>query len=152
MEAWVTGRRLGQQREQLPHFQEVPGPYMRTRPSAAVPSSINTRRTSMQEQQRYRILHRALLVDIVDVQRPMPVDLDIPRELRDLVDARLRRAPVEALPPPCEQPLHVREGRAVLPPRVLQLIRPTSEVELLVEELEVGVGHSDLERLFGHLH
>ena len=27
VEARVVGRRLGQQREELPHFQEMPGPY-----------------------------------------------------------------------------------------------------------------------------
>lgn len=105
----------------------------------------------MQKEQRHRAPHRAPLVDIMDIERPMPLHLHIPRELRYLIDARLHRAPVKSAPPPRKQPPHVREGRAVRPARVLQLVRPAREVEFRVEERECIVGHGDLERLLRHL-
>ena len=43
----------------------------------------------MDEQQRHGRLKLALLVDIVDIKNPKPVNVDVARELWELVDLRL---------------------------------------------------------------
>ena len=107
-------------------------------------------RTAMDEEQRDGVLDLALLVHIMDTERPEPVDPDIARELRDPIQCLLGLAPVEALAPPIDEPLDVRERRAVRVPDVLQLVGEAREREIRAEELEGRVGDVQLERLFGH--
>lgn len=151
MEAWMIRRRCSEQWEHLPHFQETPGPcssYTHKQYTLKVSALTHT---PVEKQQRDRIFHDALLVHVVDVKRAEPVDFDVPREVRNLVGARLGRPPVEAVFPTSNEPLDVSEGRTVVPSSPVELVWKTNEVKLPVEEIEVGVGYGNCERLLCHV-
>ena len=58
------------------------------------------RLTPMDETQRNRARLRALEVHVVDVERPVAVDVDIARELREVgVERGFLGAPIEAVAP-----------------------------------------------------
>ena len=99
----------------------------------------------MHEEEGNRVLDFALLMNIVNVQRAKALDIDVAREHGELVDLRLVRAPVEAVLPARDEPLDVCEGHAVVPTGTFELVGEAGELELLLEQVEVGIG--DVQRV-----
>ena len=70
-----------------------------------------TTRTAMHEQQRDRARLGALYMHVVHVERPVPVDGDVARELGEVrVERGLLLAPVEPAAPVRDEALDVGEG------------------------------------------
>jgi hypothetical protein len=104
--------------------------------------------TAVNKEERYRVRDLAPLVHKVDVQRTEPVDGDYGRELRHgRVDGRLLRAPVVPITPVLGEPLDVGKRRAVLPRRVVQLVREAGEREALLQVVQLLVRHMNREWL-----
>lgn len=104
----------------------------------------------MHEYQRDSVGDSAPLVDIMDVERAEALDLDIPRELRELVYLSLGLTPAVPILPASNETLDIREGRAVLAPSVLELVGKPHEIEFLVQQLNIGIRDVQFERLFRH--
>lgn len=105
-------------------------------------------RTSVNEQQWNRLLHLAPLVHKMDIQLPERFNVDIPRELRKLVDLLLLLSPVKAAAPAFREPADVRERRAVVPSRVLELVREARMGEAQAQVVQRRVRDGDLEGLW----
>lgn len=76
----------------------------------------------MNEKQGDRALHFAPLMDIMNIQRPKPFDLDVAREHRELVEFMLVGTPVVAVLPLVDQTFQVGERDAVVPPCIVYFI------------------------------
>lgn len=64
------------------------------------------------------------------------VDVNICRELRQLVYLRLLLAPVVAILPARDKPLYVCERRSVVPPSFIKFVRKPRQLEALLEVIE----------------
>lgn len=102
----------------------------------------------MNEEERDSFLHLALLVNVMDVKGAETVDLDVSSKHRQLVDLRLGFAPVEGVLPVSEEALHLGKGCAIVPTGAVELVRKPSELELLAEKFEIGIGDDKSEGLF----
>ena len=69
-------------------------------------------------------------------------------KFRKLVEGRFRLAPFKAILPVFDKPLHVRKRNAIVPARSLELVWETGKLELLLQEVKLGVGNRYRERLF----
>ena len=77
----------------------------------------------MNKEQRNRSSDVALLVNVVDIERPKPFDIDVPSELWKLVDLFLALAPIEPVLPSSNKPFDVCQRYTVIPVRALELVR-----------------------------
>ena len=93
MEARLACRRVDQKRQDLSNFEK-------------------TSRPSVNKQERDCTPDGTFLVDIVNIQSPETVDVDVSCELREFcIQLGLLGTPVEAGSPPLDQSLNVSERR-----------------------------------------
>ena len=104
--------------------------------------------TPVNKQQRNRPSDVALLVNVVDIERPKPFDIDVTGEHRQRVQGIFRLAPVEAILPVFHKPLDMRERNTVVPTCAFELIWETGKLQLLLEEVKFRVWDRDGERPF----
>lgn len=100
-------------------------------------------RPSVNEQQWDRIFDPALLMQVVDLQRPMAIHLDAPSKHRKRIDIGFVLPPVIPLSPSRDETLDVCERNAIVPASPVELVGEASQVKLLLEGGEVGVGNSE---------
>ena len=77
----------------------------------------------MNEAQWNRVLVLAPLVRVVHVQRPKPLNFNIPGELRNPVDHSFACTPIETVLPMFEEPFDMRQGNAIWPACVVEFSR-----------------------------
>jgi hypothetical protein len=102
----------------------------------------------MKKKERYRALHIALLMDIMNIQRPEPFDLDVAREPRELVEFALVGAPVVAVLPLVDQTFQVGERDAVVPAGIVYFIRKAGLRKLAAKEGKSIIWYRNLEGAF----
>jgi hypothetical protein len=98
----------------------------------------------VRDEQRHRRGPLPALDDDVDVQA-----LDLRPELAELIEPPFLGAPVEIGRPVRDQVLHVAEIGAVIPARILDLVRPPRPLQPFSQVVEAGLGHRDLEGVHG---
>ncbi|TFY50217.1 hypothetical protein EVG20_g11650 [Dentipellis fragilis] len=103
----------------------------------------------MHEQKRNRVRPLALLVNILDIERPEILHGDVAREMGQRIELGLRRAPVVPVGPARDETLHVCEWYAIVPPGVVEFVGESHLLELVLQQGEGIIGDGDLERLFG---
>ncbi len=84
----------------------------------------------------------------MNVESAEAINPNVAREHGELVDGCLRSPPVVAVPPALYEPLDVGEGYTIVPACILELVRKAYKVELLSEDVEIGVGNGKREWLF----
>ena len=105
----------------------------------------------MAKEQGNSIRHSALFVDVVDVQCPEAVDVDIPREHGQLVvEFLFMLAPVVPVLPSFRESLDIGKWSAIFPVSVLELVRQGCEFEFSAENIKLTVRNGDGEWCFGH--
>jgi len=93
------------------------------------------------QEQRWRVRRRG-----ANVQEVQALSLELCRELREVIEARLLGPPVVLVPPVVGERPQVAELHPALPAHPGQLVGPADPVKALVEVLEVGLVDFDAER------
>lgn len=101
----------------------------------------------MREDQGNGVGDVALLVNVVNVQRSKPLNVDIASEHRKLVDFRFCLVPVKAVPPVRGEALNVGKRGTIIPACAFKLVGKADQIELLAEKVELRLGHRELEGL-----
>ena len=101
----------------------------------------------MHEEEGNRVLDFAPLMNVVNVQCAKALDIDVAREHGQLVDLRFSLAPVEFVFPVRDEPSHVVKRSAIVPPRAIEFIWQACQMEFLTQQIQVGLGNRELERL-----
>lgn len=107
-----------------------------------------SRRTTMNEQQREGTLGGTPLVYVMHAQFAKPIYRDAAREHRERVQLALMRTPVVPVLPPADEPLDVGEWRAIGPLGCVDLVRQASVIELTNEQGEGVIWDGNFEGLF----
>ena len=89
----------------------------------------------MAEQERYRLFEVTLFVNVMDVERAKPFDIDVLCKLRKLgVESCFVFSPVISVFPAVDETFQVGEGDSVGPSCFVELIGEGGKGELLLEE------------------
>ena len=104
----------------------------------------------MGEEQGDSVLDIASLMDVVDIERSEPINLDVPSELVKGIQFGFNFPPVESVLPIRKQSLYVAERDPVMSLCILELVWKPSLLEFNVKFLKIGVGDRNSEWSFSH--
>lgn len=93
----------------------------------------------MAKEQGNSVGQGTLFVDVVDVECPEVVDVDVGREHGQLVEFFLVLAPVVPVVPTLDESLDICKWSAVCPVCILELVWECSEMEFFAENVELKI-------------
>ena len=97
----------------------------------------------MREEQRNCTIYIALLVYEMNIQRFEAVDLNRSLEIWELIELSFLLPPIEFFLPVCSQSFHVSQRGAIVPARLVELVREGCGFKFLGKSFALFVGNRD---------